>query len=185
MLFKSQQNYSSLAIDRAQKPFYSQYMFNQLASFIFALITLPGFAQAIENCAHDDHTFRCVKVLKNYDGDTLTVDIPGVPALIGKKISVRIAGIDAPEIRTKNKCEKEAGRIAKNLIANSLKRAKHVELHNIQRDKYFRILADVRADGVSMKDVLIKNKLAYNYEGGTKKKMDWCESLRSPAALKN
>ncbi|WP_295899607.1 thermonuclease family protein [uncultured Bdellovibrio sp.] len=134
------------------------------------------------NCVHDDTTFRCVKVLKNYDGDTLTVNIPDVPALIGKNISVRVYGIDTPEVKTKNRCEKEAGRIARNLVATTLKNAKTVELHNVQRDKYFRILADVMVDGRSLKDILLKNNLAYSYDGGTKQHLDWCKVLRQPAS---
>lgn len=133
-------------------------------------------------CAHDDKTFRCVEVLKNYDGDTLTVNIPNVPALIGKKISVRVHGIDTPEVKTKNQCEKEAGRMARNLVTSTLKNAKSIELHNVQRDKYFRILADVMVDGKSLKDVLLKNNLAYAYDGGTKQHPDWCKSLRQPAS---
>lgn len=133
------------------------------------------------NCAHDDSTFRCVKIVKNYDGDTLTANIPNVPALFGKNISIRVFGIDTPEVKTKNSCEKEAGRIARNLVANTLKNAKNVELHNVQRDKYFRILADVIVDGHSLKDVLLKNNLAYEYDGGTKKHPDWCKVLRRPA----
>lgn len=122
-----------------------------------------------------------MKVLKNYDGDTLTVNIPDVPALIGKNISVRVLGIDTPEIKTKDRCEKEAGRIARNLVASTLKNAQNVELHNIQRDKYFRILADVMVDGRSLKEILLKNNLAYSYDGGTKKHPDWCKVLRQPA----
>lgn len=133
-------------------------------------------------CTHDDKTFRCVEVLKNYDGDTLTVNIPNVPALIGKKISVRVHGIDTPEVKTKNQCEKEAGRRARNLVTSTLKNAKSIELHNVQRDKYFRILADVMVDGRSLKDVLLKNNLAYSYDGGTKQHPDWCKSLRQPAS---
>ncbi|AFY01111.1 thermonuclease family protein [Bdellovibrio bacteriovorus] len=133
------------------------------------------------SCEHDEKTFRCVEVLKNYDGDTLTVNIPNVPALIGKKISVRVFGIDTPEVKTKNKCEKEAGRIARNLVTSTLKNAKNVELHNVQRDKYFRILADVMVDGRSLADILLKNNLAYAYDGGTKSHPDWCKSLRQPA----
>lgn len=142
----------------------------------------PAPVAASSTCAHDDKTFRCVEVLKNYDGDTITVNIPNVPALIGKKISVRVFGIDTPEVKTKNQCEKEAGRMARNLVASTLKNAKSVELHNVQRDKYFRILADVMVDGRSLKDVLLKNNLAYAYEGGTKQHPDWCKSLRQPAS---
>ncbi len=162
-------------------------LFLLLSSLIFPACspTLPAQANsnspATKDCTHDEKTFRCVKVLKNYDGDTITVNIPDVPPLLGKNISVRVFGIDTPEVKTKNKCEKEAGRIAKNLVTSTLKNAKTVELHNVQRDKYFRILADVLVDGRSLKDILIKNNLAYEYDGGTKKHPDWCKVLRQPA----
>jgi endonuclease YncB( thermonuclease family) len=156
--------------------------------FLLLSILLPTFfahAQLppapLQNCDHDAKTFRCVQVLRNYDGDTLTVNIPNVPPLIGKAISVRVAGIDTPEIRTKNQCEKEAGRIARSLVATAIKNSKNVELQNIQRDKYFRILADVVIDGRSVKEILLKNSLAYEYDGGTKKHPDWCKVLRAPA----
>lgn len=43
----------------------------------------------------------------------------------------------------------------------------------MQRGKYFRIVADVVADGEMVKDALIENSLAVLYNGGTKLK-DWC-----------
>lgn len=126
-------------------------------------------------CQHDSSTFRCVKYLKNYDGDTITISIPDVHPLIGKNISVRILGLDTPEIKTQDKCEKAAGRMAKNLVENLLKNAKNIEIRNIQRDKYFRILGDVNFDGKDLREILLKNKLAYEYFGSTKKKINWCE----------
>ncbi|MFN3454702.1 MAG: thermonuclease family protein [Pseudobdellovibrio sp.] len=133
-------------------------------------------------CEHDEKTFRCVKFIKNYDGDTLTFDIPNTHPLLGKKISIRVAHLDTPEIKGKLPCEKNAARIAQNLIENLLKNAKTINLENVQRDKYFRILADVVVDGRSVKEVLMKNNLAYGYEGGTKQKVDWCQNLRLPAS---
>ncbi|WII71532.1 thermonuclease family protein [Bdellovibrio sp. 22V] len=158
-------------------------MFKHLGVSVCLLVFVSCF-QAFgkeASCRHDEKVFRCVEVVNNYDGDTLTVNIPHVPALIGKNISVRVSGIDTPEIKTKNQCEKNAGRIARNLVSATLKKAKSVELHNVQRDKYFRILADVIVDGQSLKDILLKNNLAYAYDGGTKKHPDWCKVLRSPA----
>lgn len=134
------------------------------------------------NCQHDDTSFRCVKVLRNYDADTLTVDIPGLHPLIGKNISVRVRGIDAPEIKGQNQCEKDAARTAKRLVENLLKNAKRVDLVEVDRDKYFRVLADVQVDGQDLKSILIKNRLAYNYGGGKKRNVNWCEFQRSPAS---
>lgn len=145
----------------------------------FTLLSLHTFAHSSQSksCEHDKDTFRCVSYVKNYDGDTITVSIPGVHPLIGEKISVRVLGIDVPEIKGKTKCEKDKARTAQRLVENLLKNAKTIELQNVQRDKYFRILANVVADGKSIKDLMMKNGLAYSYDGGTKQNVNWCERL--------
>lgn len=147
-------------------------------------LSLRAFA-AEPNCNHDVRTFRCIKYIKNYDADTITFNIPNIHPLLGEKISVRVAGIDAAEIKTKDKCEKESALAAKNFVMQQLKKAKRIDLTNVNRDKYFRILADVIIDGKSLKSLLLNQNLAYAYSGGTKKKMNWCEALdiqRLPAS---
>lgn len=156
-------------------------------SVVFLVLFSAAQAFGAENsdsCQHESSAFKCVKVLKNYDGDTLTVDIPHMHPLFGKAVSVRIAGIDTPEVKTKDQCEKAAGRAARNLVEALLKNAQRVDLLNVQRDKYFRVLADVTVDGVLIKDILLKNKLAYSYDGGTKKQVNWCSLNRLPAQSK-
>jgi endonuclease YncB( thermonuclease family) len=49
-----------------------------------------------------------------------------------------------------------------------------IELKNMQRGKYFRIVADVHVDDKNLADMLIENNLAVRYDGGTKIK-DWCK----------
>lgn len=127
-----------------------------------------------QDCEHSKSTFSCVKYVKNYDADTITVDIPKVHPIIGDNISVRVSGVDAPEIKGQGPCEKEASRNAKRLVENLLKNAKRIDLINVDKDKYFRLLADVKVDGVDLKTMLLKNKLAYEYSGGTKEKRNWC-----------
>ena len=144
---------------------------------LLLFIPLSLFA---DECKHDDKTFRCVHFVRNYDADTITVKIDNVPALIGNNIGVRVRHVDSPEIKGKLPCEKDAARTARRLIENLLKSAKRIDLENVGRDKYFRILADVRVDGKNLADVLIKNSLAYRYEGDTKQKINWCN--RSPAS---
>jgi endonuclease YncB( thermonuclease family) len=142
---------------------------------IVALVfSVPVFAA---ECEHDAKAFRCVQYIRNYDADTITFDIPGVHPLIGKGISVRVRHVDTPEIRGKLPCEKEAARTAKRLIENQLKNAKRIDLTDVNKDKYFRILANVIVDGKDLKEILLKNKLAYQYEGGTKEKMNWCNRV--------
>jgi micrococcal nuclease len=154
-------------------------------SLIFCLVLIVEqvwAAAPVNSCEHDSRTFRCVQYIKNYDADTITVKIPGVHPLIGEKISVRVAGVDAAEMKSKTSCEYQSARDARKLVESQLKRAKNIELRNVQRDKYFRILADVAVDGVLIKDLLVKNKLAVAYDGGAKSKVDWC-TLGSGARL--
>ena len=113
------------------------------------------------------------KVTSIYDGDTFRVNIKGYPKIIGHRMSVRILGVDTPEIRTKCKKEKQLARAAKKLTISLLRGAKLIELRNIKRGKYFRILADVYVDNISIGDELVKNNLAVRYDGGTK--IDWCK----------
>lgn len=133
-------------------------------------------AVAQPSCAHDNKTFRCVKFIKNYDGDTVTVKIPETHPLFGENIGVRILGIDTPEKNGSKPCEKERARDAQRLVENLMKNAKSIELRNVDRDKYFRVLAEVWADGKSIGDLLIKNNLAYAYDGGRKPaSTNWCK----------
>jgi endonuclease YncB( thermonuclease family) len=115
-----------------------------------------------------------VVYLRNYDGDTVTVDLPGLHPLIGKDISVRINGIDTPEI--KGHCDREArlAREARAIVAGMLSRAKKIALVDVGRDKYFRINAAVVADGVDVAAELVRRGLAMPYDGGTKTH-SWCD----------
>jgi len=60
---------------------------------------------------------------------------------------------------------------AKRMVTNLCKKANILELRNIKRGKYFRIVADVYIDGQCLADILIKNGLAKPYDGG--KKPQW------------
>jgi len=108
-----------------------------------------------------------------YDADTFRVTIDGWPDIIGKSMSIRVLGVDAPEMRGKCQSEKLAARKAKQHTVELLRTAKVIKLTNIQRGKYFRILANVMIDGVSLADSLIKNNLARPYDGG--KRGRWCD----------
>lgn len=137
---------------------------------------------ADESCVHDSKSFKCVKYIRNYDADTVTFNIPDAHPLFGKNISVRVAGVDTPEIKTKNSCEKQKAREAKKLVTSLMKQAKRIDLVDVKRDKYFRILADIKFDGKSLGQYLLKNKLAYPYHGGTKEQKDWCITNRQTAS---
>ena len=107
-------------------------------------------------------------VIKVYDGDTITIasklPYPSSPLY---RFSVRLNGIDCPEIKGKDENEKQCAQIAKkemiDLIMNKI-----VTLKNVQTEKYGRILADVYIDDLHLNNHMIKKRLAVTYDGGTK-----------------
>ncbi|ABC28824.1 Micrococcal nuclease-like protein [Hahella chejuensis KCTC 2396] len=134
-------------------------------------------APMLVNAGIKDENFgsaTVAQVTSIYDGDTFRADIADWPAIVGQRIGVRIKHIDTPELRGSCKKEKALALKAKQFLVEKLRNAKQVKLENIQRDKYFRVLADVVADGESLGQSLIKEKLAVPYEGGTK--IDWCKA---------
>ena len=113
------------------------------------------------------------KVTSIYDGDTFRANISGWPDIIGERIPIRINGIDTPELKGKCSHEKILARRAKQITVEMLRNAKVIELRNMHRGKYFRIIADVYADGKSVAKNLVDRGLAVFYDGVRKSK-DWC-----------
>jgi len=111
--------------------------------------------------------------VSNYDGDTIKFDLPGLHPIIGNKINIRVNGIDTPEIRGKCEQEKYSAEQAREMVADILKDAEKIDLKNMERGKYFRIAADVFADGESLAEILVEAGVAIRYNGG-KKTHNWC-----------
>lgn len=108
------------------------------------------------------------RVIKCYDGDTITI-ASYLPYNESKlyKFSVRINGIDCPEIRGKTENEKKCALLSKIAVENKILN-KIVTLDNVGTEKYGRILADVIIDNISIGPWLIEQNLAVNYDGKTK-----------------
>jgi micrococcal nuclease len=117
-------------------------------------------------------TVKVSKVISVYDGDTFRVDIDSLPPIVGKNIPIRLNGVDTPEIQGKCQQEKDLALEARDFVRNKLANAKEIKLTKLQRGKYFRVVADVYFDGVSLEQELLDNELAYKYTGG--KKSSWC-----------
>jgi micrococcal nuclease len=139
----------------------------------FALLTLPGSASG-EKKSYG--VIEGVVYLGNYDGDTVRFNIPGIHPIFGQNISVRLRGIDTPEIRGKCLAEIRMAKQAKEMLGQLLYKARKITLKKVVRGKYFRIVAYVVADGVDVSHALSKTGLAVPYNGG-KKSGDWCRGL--------
>jgi len=136
---------------------------------ILPLLLLPTLS-----FSKDYGDYQGAVYVSNYDGDTIKFDLPGLHPIIGKKINIRVNGIDTPEIRGKCEQEKYSAEQAKEMVADILKDAEKIDLKNMERGKYFRIAADVFVDGESLADILIETGMAIRYNGG-KKTHNWCE----------
>lgn len=108
------------------------------------------------------------------DGDTIDVLIDlGFNILFEQR--VRMAGIDTPESRTKDKFEKSLGIESKEYLKKHLKDAKSIVIKTEKMDsseKYGRILGWVYINGdtVSLNDMMINDGYAWGYMGETKVK---------------
>ena len=108
------------------------------------------------------------RVIKVYDADTITIvaKLPFKESII-YRFSVRLNGINAPEIKGKNEDEKEAAKIARDALSKLIL-GKNVILKNVDNEKYGRVLADVYLEDIHINDWLVKEKYAVRYDGGAK-----------------
>lgn len=111
------------------------------------------------------------KVIKVYDGDTITIATKVNISDLVYRFPVRIRGIDCPEIRGKTEHEKELAIEAKNVL-NGILMNRIVTLKNVATEKYGRILADVYLGNMSIAEWLLQNNYAVKYTGGEKTRPD-------------
>jgi micrococcal nuclease len=141
----------------------------KLAFLILLCSILPSYSYAKSFGGYEGAIY-----VRNYDGDTITFNLPGLHPIIGEKISIRVNGIDTPEIRGECEKEKYDAKQAKEMVADILKDAEQIVLRNMERGKYFRIAANVIVDGENLSDMLVEAGMAIRYGGG-KKTHKWCE----------
>ena len=122
-----------------------------------------------------NYNATCVKVV---DGDTIDAMIDlGFGVHVKKRI--RLAGINAPESRTRNKVEKKLGLAAKERLTEMLDGAANCfELESQELGKYGRVLGRLLIDKIAGKDVitkvcvndcLVQEGHAVEYNGGKRK----------------
>ena len=124
------------------------------------------------------YNFRVVEINKVLDGDTIDVTID-LGFDLYKKERVRVAGVDTPEKRTRDLEEKALGIDATNWLKEKLEGAILGDDDLIIRTelvggvgKYGRLLGwlYIGTDNVSLNEQMIAEGLAWEYDGGTKKK---------------
>lgn len=118
------------------------------------------------------------EVVKVRDGDTIVVR---ARIWLGQEVetSVRIAGVDTPELRGRCGRERELARDARRFVEERVTRGR-VRLHDIQFGKYAgRVVARVTTlEGEDLRGALIAAGLGRPYRGG--RRGSWCEHAERP-----
>lgn len=111
------------------------------------------------------------EVTKVVDGDTvdLMIDLGFNMFTIQR---IRLAGIDTPEIHTKNLDEKRKGEDAKAFVIDffehSMEEGYQIYVKTTIDDKYGRMLGRITSNNQCLNDLLLSNNLATKYEGKRK-----------------
>ena len=110
------------------------------------------------------------KVIKVYDGDTLTIaaKLPHDSSPV-YRLSVRLTGIDTPEIKGTTAREKELAKASRTALSEHIL-GKIVYLEDVSTEKYGRLLATVFYENTNINQWMLDNKYAVPYDGGTKQR---------------
>ena len=134
-----------------------------MRELLLSLILFANIAQA-----ETLYDYRIVKVI---DGDTVNVMVDFLTRELGNIISIRILGIDTPEMRGKCINEIEKAKEAKSYLKELIKTDQYSIVIK-GRDKYFRILGDIKIKDKYVSQLMLEKGYARRYNG--KEKQSWC-----------
>jgi micrococcal nuclease len=141
---------------------------------IFLVPLLFAVAISAAAAATPDRTRYAWQVIGIKDGDTLTVNLPGLPSALNP-VAIRVRSVDTPESGGRAKCvsERNLAERATHFTREAVATANSIEFGRPSWDKYGgRIDADVWINGQLLSDRLIAAGLARRYDGG--KRAGWC-----------
>ena len=115
------------------------------------------------------YEYKVKEIAKVVDGDTVDV-IVDLGFSLFKKERCRVAGIDTPESRTRDKKEKVYGLEAKAYLKGLLSSAENLTVRTEKDGKYGRMLGWLYCDNIegSINNLMIEAGYAWKYDGGTK-----------------
>jgi len=148
----------------------TMYTTNKILPLVIAACFLLAPATAWTNPAITGPV--SAKVVRVFDGDTFTVEAYPWPGLEAKA-SVRVNGVDTPEIRGKCDAEKQKAIEAREFV-KGLVLGETVFLQNVKHGKYAgRVIADVKLNnGENLALKIISQGLGREYHGGARE--GWC-----------
>jgi micrococcal nuclease len=125
--------------------------------------------EALNTCTYKNTKKFCItgryqaKILKVYDGDTITIALCPFQTDIWK-FNVRLLGYNSAEIKSKNPDEKAKALQARDFL-QSLILNKIVEIDITGGDKYGRLLGVIGCDGKNINELMIQKGHGKPYDG--------------------
>ena len=114
-------------------------------------------------------------IIRVIDGDTVVITAPYLPLPFEKELSLRISGINTPEIHLA-KCDKERelGEKAKKYIEERLEKSNKIVIILHGWGKFGgRVIGDILINGNKLSKSLLDNGYAEEYDG-TGERKSWC-----------
>ena len=108
-------------------------------------------------------------IRKIVDGDTCDVDIDLGFDIWIRNQRIRLHGIDTPECRQRNKASKAHGLLAKKYVQETLIVGEVYALRTREKGKFGRYLGEIKVGRTTINKLLIKEGLAVEYTGQSKK----------------
>lgn len=124
-------------------------------------------------CHASTHAYGpyAVELVNTVDGDTFKADVELWPGLT-QRVLVRLAGVDAPELKGPTACERALALSAKTYM-DTLLRGGKISINAVNHDKFAgRVDAVVTVDGVDASIALITSGHGRQYLGGPR--LPWC-----------
>lgn len=157
----------------------------RMLGLLLVVVALAGPGRACH-----DHRGPHLPVVRVIDGDTVVLDVPDLPQPLGTSLSLRILGVDAPEIhRAQCADERRRGRAARDFTQAFVDWAlspEDVAVRLCGWDKYGgRVVGDVllyeNRSAYATPTMLLSHELIAAghavYYSGSGPRMDWCNAV--------
>ena len=113
------------------------------------------------------YEYKVTEIAKVVDGDTVDL-VLDLGFGLYKKERVRVAGIDTPESRTRDKVEKKYGLEAKVYLEGMLSNAESLTVKTEKDGKYGRMLGWLWDGDLDINQKMLDAGMAFEYDGGKK-----------------
>lgn len=129
---------------------------------------MATFPESLQECKMYFPPVTDAFVLSVYDGDTITVAAQVHGDAEFYKFSIRLMGLDTPEIRSADPDVKNRAKFVRDQLRAKILR-KHVKVKVVhEKEKYGRLLAFIVLGDENINEWMLANNYAKPYDGGKK-----------------